>query len=186
MYPYEGMFLVDPTAHAADAAAVEGVVRALLEKHGAKIQQLEVWDERKLAYEIQGHSRGVYLLGYFEMPGSSVDPMRREIKIKDEIYRELIIRLETDIPTHLERTAKYEEKMKSDVEARRDRPDRGDRGDRPDRGDRGDRPDRGDRGDRPDRGDRGDRPPRRDREDGDRGASAPVTEATKTNTEAAS
>ena len=41
------------------------------------------------------------------------------------------IRLEDDIPTHLERSAAYYEKMKEDQEARRSEPGRGERGDRP-------------------------------------------------------
>lgn len=112
MYPYEGMFLVDPTMHAADPEGVEGTVRSLLEKHGAKIHQFERWDERKLAYEIAGHKRGVYLLAYFEMPGENVDALRRETRIIEPILRQLVIRLETDIPTHLERTAAYYDKMR--------------------------------------------------------------------------
>ncbi len=39
----------------------------------------------------------------------------------------MLIRLETDIPTHLERAAQYEEKMKKDADARRT--DRGMRSD---------------------------------------------------------
>jgi len=123
MYPYEGMFLVDPVRHTADAEAVEGVVRGLLEKHGAKIHQIEKWDDRKLAYEINGHKRGVYLLAHFEMPGAGVDPLRQELRITDEILRMLVLRLETDIPTHLERTAHYYDKVRGDEDPRRRRDD---------------------------------------------------------------
>jgi len=125
MYPYEGMFLVDPNLYTEDSEAVENTVRGLLEKHGAKIAQFERWDERRLAYEIGGHSRGVYLLSYFEMPGEKVDALRRETRIIETILRQLIIRLEDDIPTHLEKAAKYEETMKEDQEARRLRREEG-------------------------------------------------------------
>jgi len=125
MYPYEGMFLVDPTLYTEDAEAVEKTVKGLLEKHGAKIAQFERWDERRLAYEIKGHSRGVYLLTYFEMAGENVDALRRETRIIEPILRQLIIRLEDDIPTYLEKAAKYEETMKEDQEARRLRREEG-------------------------------------------------------------
>ena len=119
MYPYEGMVLVDPTAHAEDPENAESGVKALLEKHGAKIHQLQRWDERKLAYEIKGHKRGVYLLAYLEMPGENVDAFRKEAAITELILRQMLIRLETDIPTHLERAAQYEETTKKDQDARR-------------------------------------------------------------------
>ena len=41
MYPYEGMFLLDPVKHAAEPEATEKVVTDLLHKHGAKIEQSE-------------------------------------------------------------------------------------------------------------------------------------------------
>ena len=119
MYPYEGMVLVDPTAHAEDPDNVESGVKKLLEKHGAKIHQLQRWDERKLAYEIKGHKRGVYLLAYLEMPGENIDAFRKEAAITELILRQMLIRLETDIPTHLERAAQYEEKTKKDADSRR-------------------------------------------------------------------
>ncbi len=119
MYPYEGMVLVDPTAHAEDPENVESGVKTLLEKHGAKVHQLQRWDERKLAYEIKGHKRGVYLLAYLEMPGENIDAFRKEAAITEMILRQMLIRLETDIPTHLERAAQYDEKTSKDAEARR-------------------------------------------------------------------
>jgi small subunit ribosomal protein S6 len=132
MYPYEGMILVDPVMHGADPEGVEATVRGLLEKHGAKIHDFEKWDERKLAYEIKGHKRGVYLLTRLEMPGEGVDEFRRECKITECILRQLMIRLEDDIPGYLERSAAYYEKMKEDQESRRgDSRDSRDRGDRP-------------------------------------------------------
>jgi len=119
MYPYEGMFLVDPVQHGADSDAVEGTVKGLLEKHGAKIQQFETWDERKLAYEIKGHRRGIYLLAHFEMPGDAVDALHADCKLTESILRQMLVRLEDDIPTYLEKSAHYYEKMRSELDVRR-------------------------------------------------------------------
>ena len=124
MYPYEGMFLLDPVMHTADPEAVEKTVTDLLEKHGAKIHKTERWEERRLAYEIKGHKRGVYLLTYFEMPGSGVDPMRRETRIVETILRQMVVRLPWDIETYLEKSAQYQEKMREDQEGRRGERDR--------------------------------------------------------------
>lgn len=119
MYPYEGMFLVDPNKYTEDPEAVEGEVKTLVEKHGGKIAQFERWDDRKLAYEINGHRRGVYLLTHFEMPGEGVDALSRETRIIDSILRQMIVRLDDDIPTFLEKSAKYADIMREDQEQRR-------------------------------------------------------------------
>ena len=42
MYPYEGMILVHPTAHAEDPEGTEAAVKALFEKHGATLERLGV------------------------------------------------------------------------------------------------------------------------------------------------
>jgi small subunit ribosomal protein S6 len=123
MYPYEGMFLVDPVAHGADPEGVEKAVYGLLEKHGAKVRQFEKWDDRKLAFEIKGHRRGVYLLAHFEMPGDKVTPFRTECSLTETILRHLVMRLEDDITTHLEKVAKYSEKMREGQDERRGRRD---------------------------------------------------------------
>ena len=119
MYPYEGMFLVDPNKYAEDPETVESEVKGLLEKHGAKIAQFERWDERKLAYEIKGHKRGVYLLTHVEIPGAGVDAIARETRIMDSIIRHMMVRLDDDIPTFLEKSAKYADIMREDQEQRR-------------------------------------------------------------------
>ena len=130
MYPYEAMILVDPVMHGADPEGVEGLVKGLLEKHGAKIHDFEKWDDRKLAYEINGHKRGIYFLTHFEMPGDGVDAFRRETKITECILRQLVIRIEDDIPTFKAKMDQYYEKMKEDQEQRRGRRDDDDREER--------------------------------------------------------
>ncbi|MFQ5843972.1 MAG: 30S ribosomal protein S6 [Planctomycetota bacterium] len=119
MYPYEAMFLMDPNAYSEQAEEVEQGLRAALEKQGAKIHELERWDERRLAYPIKGHKRGIYLLGYFEMPGANQDALRRDLALHESLLRHLILRLETDIPTHLERSAGYYDKVREDADGRR-------------------------------------------------------------------
>jgi len=119
MYPYEAMFLVDPVKHTEDAVATEKVVSALLEKHGAKVHKFERWDERKLAYDIKGHKRGIYLLSLFEMPGGNLRALRDDCELAETILRQLILRLDTDIPTYLAQCAKYQEKTREEMEIRR-------------------------------------------------------------------
>jgi small subunit ribosomal protein S6 len=119
MYPYEAMFLVDPVKHGEDPAGTEKIVSGLLEKHGAKMHRFEKWDDRKLAYEIGGHKRGIYLLALFEMAGEKVRGLRDDCELTEAILRQLVLRLDTDIPTYLAQCAKYQEKTREEQESRR-------------------------------------------------------------------
>jgi len=131
MYPYEAMFLVNPVMHGADPEGTEKSVTGLLEKHGAKLHDFEKWDERKLAYEIKGHKRGIYFLSHFEIPGENLVEFQADCRITESILRQMLIRLDDEIPVHLEKSAKYYDKMREDQEARRGRRDEEDGG-RPD------------------------------------------------------
>ena len=121
MYPYEGMFILDSNAFAENGEELEQKLRGLLEKHGAEITQLEQWDERRLVYEIRGHRRGVYMLGYLRMPGENIDELRGDLALQEWYVRGMFIRLDQDIPAFLEANAQYYDKVREDATERRPR-----------------------------------------------------------------
>jgi small subunit ribosomal protein S6 len=138
---YEGMFLLP----AGDVDAAIKLVRGIIEKHGGTIMVIKKWDERKLAYEMGPHKRGLYILAYFSGPGSIVVPIERDVTLSDNILRVLVTHADH---MNIEEMNKVEPQP---IQPREERPI----WDRP----YGDRPQRDDRGDRGDRGDRYDRPP---------------------------
>ena len=138
---YEGMFLMD--AGNPDFEAATEPIRTVLARSEAEILAIKPWDERRLAYEIQGRKRGLYVLTYF-----SVDPLKmREIEhdcnLDERIIRSLFLRLEKVTPELL---AAQTPATGLKVETEEVPMGEGDRGDRRDR-DRGDRGDRGERRD---------------------------------------
>ena len=61
---YECLFLLDPTKTATDLDGVRTQLHHTLEKYGAEILASRKWDDRKLAYPIKGHKKGLYYLTY--------------------------------------------------------------------------------------------------------------------------
>jgi small subunit ribosomal protein S6 len=94
---YEGMFILDPSKYARDPAATSQLVVDMITQHGGTILASRLWDERKLAYPINGHKKGVYWLTYFRMPGSGIVPLERQCEITDDIVRKLILKVEPRI-----------------------------------------------------------------------------------------
>jgi small subunit ribosomal protein S6 len=88
---YEGMFLVDSAEAAADWDAIVTRIKSILEKTGAEIVSLRKWDERKLAYEINGKARGTYILCYFSSDGERIQEIEREAQLSEQIIRVLIL-----------------------------------------------------------------------------------------------
>lgn len=89
---YEGMFVVDANKGGAQFPDCVRHIAGLLTRHGAEIDRIEQWDERKLAYPIKNVKRGIYVLTYFHVDGSAISELRRDIALSEEILRVLIIR----------------------------------------------------------------------------------------------
>jgi len=145
---YEAMFLLPPGAAMDQDGTGLRLCRSIIERHGGQVTVIKRWDERKLAYEINGQKRGTYVIAYFRGPGGAVSAVERDVRLSDEILRVMVTRAD-----HLN-----EEEMNA-VEpqpiVREERPswERGpeDRGGYRDRGPREDRPPREDRGPREER-----------------------------------
>jgi small subunit ribosomal protein S6 len=88
---YEAMFLVDSTEATTDWEGVTSAIKGILEKAGAEIVSLAKWDERKLAYEIRGKSKGTYVLCYFKAEGGRLQGVERDIQLSERIMRALVL-----------------------------------------------------------------------------------------------
>ena len=73
MKTYEGMFLVD--AGNSDFAVASEPARTVLERNDAVVVSMKPWDERRLAYEIAGRRRVLYVLTYFRAPPDRISDM---------------------------------------------------------------------------------------------------------------
>jgi small subunit ribosomal protein S6 len=86
---YEAMFLLG-SGHASDLDAATKLVRGMVERHEGKPIVLKKWDERKLAYEIRGEKRGLYIICYFTAPAEAVAPITRDVELSDDVLRVII------------------------------------------------------------------------------------------------
>lgn len=91
MANYEGMFLLDSGKFAADHEGTIAHVMEILEKAGAEVVAHRPWQDGKLAYEIEGHMKGLHYLIYFRMPGKGMDTITRSCHLSDVIIRQLVI-----------------------------------------------------------------------------------------------
>ena len=88
---YEAMFLFD-SGFAGDFKNVEDEVRRLMDRAEAEIVVCRKWDERRLAYEVNGRKRGVYVLVYFLAETEKLAGIERDVQISDPVLRVLIVR----------------------------------------------------------------------------------------------
>jgi small subunit ribosomal protein S6 len=87
---YEGMFLLE--AGNPDFQAASEPVRGILTRYGAEILSFKPWDERKLAYEIRGRKRGLYVLVYFKADPLKIVEIEHDCELDERVLRQLILR----------------------------------------------------------------------------------------------
>jgi len=89
MKTYEAMFLLDAGNPDFEEAATP--VRELLKRAEAETLSLKPWDERRLAYEIKGRRRGLYVLTYFKADPARLEAMEHDIQLDERILRAMIL-----------------------------------------------------------------------------------------------
>jgi small subunit ribosomal protein S6 len=103
MNHYECLVLFDTSKLSGNQEAAKATVNGTLQKYGCEILASRNWDERKLAYPIEGQKKGLYYLAYFKADSSKIDPIQGDFKINESILRFLTIKI----------PAKWEDEMSS-------------------------------------------------------------------------
>ncbi|MBN2473957.1 MAG: 30S ribosomal protein S6 [Pirellulales bacterium] len=94
---YEGMFILDSNRYGRDAEAVSGQIPQMIEKAGGEILVSRLWEERRLAYAIQGHRKGTYWLTYFRLGSDRLADIERQCRLSDSILRVLFLKVDPRI-----------------------------------------------------------------------------------------
>ena len=92
MKKYEVMFIAIPLEEAEVTPIVE-FISNLLTKNGAKIEKVDLWGKRHLAYPVKKQNDGYYVLINFEIEPDAIFEIDRVIKIREEILRHLIVKI---------------------------------------------------------------------------------------------
>jgi len=91
---YECMFLLDTNKVAGDVAAAAKVLHTILERNHAEVLVSRVWEDKRLAYPIKGHKKGLYYLVYFRTEGNNVVTLEHDFALAELILRQLILHVD--------------------------------------------------------------------------------------------
>jgi small subunit ribosomal protein S6 len=90
---YEGMFLLDSSKTGGDWNQAQKTVQDILQRHKAEIIASRPWDERRLAYAIKGHKKGMYFLTYFRAEGPALAGIEGDCRISEVVMRQLVLKV---------------------------------------------------------------------------------------------
>ncbi len=96
-YIYEGLFILNSNRYGRDPEGVAGSIQSLIEKQDGTVLVSRLWEERRLAYPIDGQRKGTYWLTYFRMDGEKIADLNQQANRDDNFLRHLVIRIDPRI-----------------------------------------------------------------------------------------
>ena len=92
MNKYELAVVVSAKIEDDERAQVIERVKALVERFGGQISDVDEWGKKKLAYEIQKMHEGFYYFIQFEADAACPAEVERHVRIMDNVLRYLVVR----------------------------------------------------------------------------------------------
>lgn len=90
---YEAMIIFDSNRFARERAALPAEVEKMIKADSGEVLVSRLWEERRLAYPINGQRKGTYWLYYFRGPSSMLASLNRQWEIHDGILRHLVLKV---------------------------------------------------------------------------------------------
>lgn len=114
---YELIYITPPEATEELQNELHQLVADVVEKFSGAIERTENWGRRKLAYEIQRHREGVYVLEVINGPAELVTELERRLRVNEHVIRHMVVRVDDELAV----ADRAQTRRKQAVAARRER-----------------------------------------------------------------
>ncbi len=94
---YETTFIINAGLEDNDIEAVISKVAGYIENHGGKVQEVNKWGRRRLAYPINKKYNGYYVHMIFDANSNTIPILERFMVLEDTVLRHLTLILTTKL-----------------------------------------------------------------------------------------
>ena len=94
MRPYEIMVILDPTLDERTVAPSLEAFLNVIRSDGGKVDKIDIWGRRRLAYEIAKHAEGIYAVIDVTAKPQTVSELDRQLSLNESVLRTKVIRPE--------------------------------------------------------------------------------------------
>ncbi|THG34004.1 30S ribosomal protein S6 [Glaciibacter flavus] len=97
MHQYELMVILDPEIDERTVAPSLDKFLNVVRNDGGTIEKVDIWGKRRLAYEINKKSEGIYAVVDFTAEAATTSELDRQLKLSEAVMRTKVLRAEEAI-----------------------------------------------------------------------------------------
>ncbi|MYN64368.1 MAG: 30S ribosomal protein S6 [Acidobacteria bacterium] len=94
---YEVVYVVSPEITEEGVTELHERIAEIVGQLGGNIDKTDNWGRRRLAYEIDRHREGTYVIELVTGPGTLVTELDRRLRVMEQLLRHLIVRVDEDL-----------------------------------------------------------------------------------------
>ncbi len=94
---YELVYVVSPEIADEGVAELHERIAEIVGQLGGTIDKTDNWGRRRLAYEINRHREGSYVIELITGPGTLVTELERRLRVMEQLLRYLVVRVDEDL-----------------------------------------------------------------------------------------
>lgn len=94
---YETIYILRPDIDKDTADSLSSRLAEAIKNEKGRLTVVELWGRRRLAYEISGHRRGVYVYFKYLGRGNVVTELERQLRLADSVLRYQTIQVSNDV-----------------------------------------------------------------------------------------
>lgn len=91
MENYEGVFIINPDLTADAAKGVVTQVQELVSKNGGRVDGLQEWGKRRMAYKIKKKQEGNYVIVNFQLDSKQTKKLEQALRLNDNLLRYMLV-----------------------------------------------------------------------------------------------
>lgn len=94
MNNYELVYIIQPNLDDDGVKAVDDRIGQAINGEDGTITNTAHWGKRRLAYPINGHFEGHYILHHLSMPPAALQNVERQLRLSEDVIRFLVVGVE--------------------------------------------------------------------------------------------
>lgn len=94
MHKYELMVILDPELDERTVQPSLDQFLGVIREDGGSVESLDIWGKRRLAYEIQKKTEGIYAVVNFTASPAATAELDRQLRLNEAVMRTKVLRAE--------------------------------------------------------------------------------------------